>query len=271
MKVVILAGGFGTRFAEETDVRPKPMIEIGNRPILWHIMMHYAHFGFKKFVICLGYKGNVIKKYFAEYGALQGDLIVNMRTGQVLQQNEQMLDWTVELVDTGPSTETAGRLRRVGDRLGNKPFLLTYGDGVSNVNINDLIAYHRENNSMVTLTAVHPPARFGHLKFEGNKVVDFREKSQIDEGRINGGFFVMEPEFLDYIESDDQKLEQEPLERVAREGRLTAFMHNDFWQCMDALRDKMMLEKLWDGGNPPWRSWERDDTQNVAKSPLFNK
>lgn len=258
MKVVILAGGFGTRLAEETDVRPKPMVEIGGRPILWHIMMHYSQYGFKNFVICLGYKGHVIKKYFAEYNNLQNNMVVNLKNGLITQEPNQALDWNIELVETGPATETAGRLGRVKDRLDGKPFMLTYGDGVSNVNLHELIKFHREQQSMVTLTAVRPPARFGHLQFDGSHVTEFREKSQTDEGWINGGFFVIQPEFLEYITSDDQKLEQEPLSKIAHEQKLSAYLHPDFWQCMDTIRDKLMLEKLWETHKAPWKTWDHD-------------
>jgi glucose-1-phosphate cytidylyltransferase len=262
MKVVILAGGLGTRLAEETDLKPKPMVEIGGRPILWHIMMQYGYFGLKNFVIALGYKGEVIKKYMADYSSLGGNLTVNMRTGQVLGENNYSMDWMVELIDTGPLTETGGRLKKVAKRLGNKTFMLTYGDGVSDVDIRALLAFHRSHGKLATLTAVRPPARFGHMDFDGDQVSRFSEKSQTDVGWINGGFFVLEPEVIDYIDSDDMKWERDPLERLAAEGQLMAYKHPAFWQCMDTLRDKQLLQKLWDSGEAPWKVWEREHASN---------
>jgi glucose-1-phosphate cytidylyltransferase len=262
LKVVILAGGLGTRLAEETDVKPKPMVEIGGRPILWHIMRHYGHHGLKNFVIALGYKGTVIKKYISDYSSLHSDLTVNLGSGQVWREStEAPLDWTVELVDTGPLTETGGRLKRLSPRLSNKTFMLTYGDGVSNVDIEALLAFHRAHGKLATMTVVRPPARFGHIEFEGEQITRFREKAQMDVGWINGGFFVLEPQVLDYIDGDVMKWEVEPLERLAAEGQLMAYRHADFWQCMDTLRDKQMLEKMWDKGEAPWKTWEADDAR----------
>ncbi|MBX3065801.1 MAG: glucose-1-phosphate cytidylyltransferase [Anaerolineae bacterium] len=262
MKVVILAGGFGTRLAEETDIKPKPMVEIGGRPILWHIMMHYARFGFKNFVIALGYKGHVIKKYITDFCNISSDLTVNLRSGKVWQDANYSMDWIVELVDTGYATETGGRLKRVAHRLPkDRPFLMTYGDGVSNVNLSDLLAFHTNHGKLATLTAVRPPARFGHLEFNGDLVSNFREKAQTDEGWINGGFFICQPEVIDYIDSDDNKWEREPLERIAAEEQLMAYKHDGFWQCMDALRDKMNLEKMWESGHAPWKTWDVEETR----------
>ena len=262
LKVVILAGGLGTRLAEETDVKPKPMVEIGGRPILWHIMRHYGHYGLKNFVIALGYKGNVIKKYIADYSSLHSDLTVDMQSGQILRDSiEAPLDWKVELVETGHQTETGGRLSRLANRINGNTFMMTYGDGVSNVDLEALLAFHREHGKLATMTVVRPPARFGHIDFEGNQITGFREKAQMDVGWINGGFFVLEPEVLDYIATETTKWEVEPLERLAEDGQLMAYRHGEFWQCMDTLRDKIMLEKMWENGGAPWKTWEGDDAR----------
>jgi glucose-1-phosphate cytidylyltransferase len=255
MKTVILAGGFGTRLAEETEVRPKPMIEIGEQPILWHIMKYYASYGFREFIIALGYKGDVIKRYFLEQATIQGDLSIRMRTGRVTVRNQMQEDWVVHLVDTGLQSSTGGRIARVRDYLDNETFMFTYGDGVSNVDLNALLALHKKCGRVVTLTAVRPPARFGGLIFDGDLIAQFTEKPQIGEGWINGGFMVMEPRILDYISSDETNLEAHVLEQLARENQLAAYRHDDFWQCMDTLRDKRQLESVWREGNAPWRRW----------------
>lgn len=255
MKVAILAGGVGTRLAEETEVRPKPMVEVGGRPILWHIMMHYSHYGFSDFVIALGYKGEHIKKYMVEYCALQSNLTVKTRSGDVLRHRNDNPDWTVDLVDTGMDTLTGGRIKRLAPYLHNETFLLTWGDGVSNVNLPELLAYHRSHGKLATVTAVRPPARFGHLVFDGDRITEFSEKPQTREGWINGAFFVLEPQVLDYIEGDQTQWEKDPMERLAREGQLMAYKHGGFWQCMDTLRDKRLLQELWDTGKPPWKVW----------------
>jgi len=256
IKVVILAGGLGTRLAEETDIRPKPMVEIGGKPILWHIMRHYAWYGLNNFVVALGYKGETIKHYMANYCSYQSNMIVNLGTGQVDLEPDFEIDWRVELVDTGLMTETGGRLKRLKNRIGNHTFMMTYGDGVSNVNLQKLLDFHRSHGKLATMTAVRPPARFGHLEFSGDQVSRFSEKSQTDVGWINGGFLVLEPEVLDYIDHEEQKWEREPLERLAAEGQLMAYKHDEFWQCMDTLRDKQLLQKLWESGQPPWTKWE---------------
>ncbi len=256
MKVAILAGGVGTRLAEETDVKPKPMVEIGGRPILWHIMMHYSHYGFNEFVIALGYKGEYIKKYMIDYCSLQSNLTVKLRSGDVLKHNSTQPDWTVDLVDTGVDTLTGGRIKRLAAYVGNQTFMCTWGDGVSDVNLGELLAFHRAHGRLATVTAVRPPARFGHLVFDGNRVAEFSEKPQTQEGWINGAFFVLEPAVFDYIDGDSTQWEKEPMERLARDGQLMAFRHSGFWQCMDTLRDKRMLQDLWDNGSPPWRIWE---------------
>lgn len=256
MRVAILAGGVGTRLAEETDIKPKPMVEIGGRPILWHIMMHYAHYGFKHFVIALGYKGEVIKKYMVDYCSLNSNLTVNLKTGDVKMNGGYNPDWTVDLIDTGIPTNTGGRIKRLQPYLGNETFMLTWGDGVSDVNLHDLLAFHRRHGKLATLTAVRPPARFGHLEFDGDLVVRFTEKPQTAEGWINGAFFVLEPGVFDYIDGDMTQWEREPLERLSADGQLVAYRHTSFWQCMDTLRDKRRLEDLWQSGQAPWKVWE---------------
>jgi glucose-1-phosphate cytidylyltransferase len=256
VKVAILAGGVGSRLLEETAIIPKPMVEIGGKPILWHIMMHYAHFDLNEFVIALGYKGEVIKKYMVDYCSLNSDLKVSLRTGKVKRANGDAPDWTVELVDTGVTTNTGGRIKRLQPYIGNNTFMLTWGDGVSDVNLQDLLAYHRAHGKLATLTAVHPTARFGHLVMGAHdRVVEFSEKPQTAEGWINGAFFVLEPAIFDYIAGDDTAWEKEPLERLAREGQLVAYKHTSFWQCMDTLRDKKLLESYWQQGAAPWKLW----------------
>jgi glucose-1-phosphate cytidylyltransferase len=256
MKVAILAGGMGTRLAEETDVKPKPMIEIGGRPILWHIMMHYSRYGHNEFVVALGYKGEYIKKYMLDYSALQCNLTVTVKDGGVIRQGNGHPDWKVELIDTGIDTNTGGRIKRLAPYIGGKTFMLTWGDGVSNIDLKQLLAFHRSHGKLATVTAVRPPARFGHLVFDGDRVVEFSEKPQTSEGWINGAFFILEPQVLDYIEGDTTQWEKEPMERLARDGQLMAYRHSSFWQCMDTLRDKRLLQELWDSGKAPWKTWE---------------
>ncbi|WP_448544035.1 glucose-1-phosphate cytidylyltransferase [Roseiflexus sp.] len=256
MKVAILAGGVGSRLSEETEVKPKPMVEIGGRPILWHIMMHYSCYGFKDFVIALGYKGEVIKKYMVDYCSLNSNLKVNLRSGTVEMNGGYRPDWNVELIDTGIPTNTGGRIKRLAPYLGNETFMLTWGDGVSDVNLHALLEFHRSHGKLATLTAVRPPARFGHLELEGDRITEFNEKPQTGEGWINGAFFVLEPAVFDYIDGDDTAWEREPLQRLAREGQLMAYKHTSFWQCMDTLRDKKLLESLWQTGKAPWKIWE---------------
>ena len=257
MKVGILAGGVGTRLVEETEVKPKPMVAIGGRPILWHIMMHYASYGYKEFAIALGYKGEVIKRYVIDYCVLNGDLTVNLETAQVTRKENGAAshDWVVQLVDTGEATQTAGRIKRLAPYLGDSTFFLTWGDGVSDVNLHKLLEFHRSHGKLATVTAVRPPARFGRLDLEGDNVATFSEKPQIGEGWINGAFFVLEPGVFDYIDGDLSQWEREPLEHLARDGQLMAYRHTSFWQCMDTLRDKHLLESLWDSGKAPWRIW----------------
>ena len=256
MKTVILAGGLGTRLAEETEIRPKPMIEIGGRPILWHIMKHFARHGHGEFFIATGYRGEVIKRYFLDYAGLEGDLTLSLQDRRVEQHGSHAEDWTVHLMDTGQHTMTGGRLKRLAARLRGGTFLMTYGDGVCDVDLGALVAFHRAHGCLATVTAVRPPARFGGLEFEGDRVARFSEKPQAGEGWINGGFFVLEPAVLNYIDGDETYWEREPLERLAREGELMAFRHDGFWQCMDTLRDRRYLEGVWEGGHAPWKTWQ---------------
>jgi glucose-1-phosphate cytidylyltransferase len=257
MKVVILAGGLGTRLQEETMIKPKPMVEVGGKPLIWHIMKFYAYYGFKEFVIALGYKGDIIKDYFLGYHNHSAqNLTIDLKTGKTSVFNGESDDWVVHLLDTGSDTQTGGRLKRAADFIGRKPFMFTYGDGVSNVNINKLVEHHNRSGKLATLTAVRPPARFGQMIFDGDNVTRFEEKPQIGEGWINGGFFVLQPEAVDYIQNDLIAWERAPLEKMATDCQLTAYRHDDFWQCMDTLRDVQMLEKLWQEGNAPWKIWD---------------
>ena len=256
MKVVILAGGLGTRLVEETEVRPKPMVEVGGRPILWHIMKHYAHYGFKEFFIALGYKGEIIKKFFLDYPCITSNMTVKLDTGQVTRRtNHDAEDWIVHLEDTGDDSLTGERVRRLRPLLGNETFMVTYGDGVSDVNLHDLAWFHRATGKLATVTAVRPPARFGGLVIDGELVTQFTEKPQIGEGWINGGFLVLEPEALDYLDDGNVSLEVSALERLASAGQLACFRHDRFWQCMDTMRDLNVLRNHWESGSPPWKVW----------------
>jgi glucose-1-phosphate cytidylyltransferase len=256
MKVVLLAGGFGTRLSEETDIRPKPMAEIGGKPILWHIMKGYAQFGFDEFVILLGYKGYYIKEYFANYFLHQSDITIDLKNNQLEVHNNTSEPWKVTLLETGLHTMTGGRIKRAKDFIGDEPFLLTYGDGVSNVDINALLSFHKKHGKAVTMTAVQPEGRFGALQTDANdKVLSFMEKPKGDGSWINGGFFVCEPKVLDYIQDDTTVFEQKPLEQLAAEGELYTYRHTGFWKCMDTLRDKVRLNELWDSGQAQWKSW----------------
>jgi glucose-1-phosphate cytidylyltransferase len=261
MKVGILAGGAGTRLAEETVIKPKPMVEIGGRPILWHIMSHYAHYGFKEFVIALGYKGEIIKQYMVDRYTLSSNVTVNFANGSIEVDNALKIDWNIELIDTGLATMTGGRIKRLAPYVNNETFMLTWGDGVSDIDLHDLLRFHRAHGKLATLTAVRPPARYGHMEFDGDRVAAFTEKPQTAEGWINGAFFVLEPAVFDYIDGDDTQFEQEPLERLAREGQLMAYKHTSFWQCMDTMRDKHTLQTLWDSGNPPWIVGQKINTR----------
>lgn len=255
MKAVILAGGLGTRLSEETVTKPKPMVEIGERPILWHIMKIYSAYGVKDFIICLGYKGYAIKEFFLNYRMHMSDVTVDIGRGDLDFHRSGAEDWKVTLIETGVASMTGGRLRRVRDYIGDEDFLFTYGDGVADVNITELVAYHRSRGRLATVTSVVPPGRFGALELEGDGVTRFREKPAGDGATINGGFFVLSPKVIDYIEDDASVWEKEPMERLAREGQLTAYHHSGFWQAMDTLRDKTHLEELWSSGHAPWKVW----------------
>ena len=252
MKVVILAGGLGTRLQEETVARPKPMVEIGGRPILWHIMHIYAAHGFREFVVALGYRAEVVRSYFLHYHYVGRNFSINLADGTTRMHGGDVEDWLVHLVYTGADTQTGGRIRRLRDWVGSEPFLLTYGDGVADVDLGELVAFHRAHGRLATVTAVRPPSRFGGLGLDGDAVAHFEEKPQLGEGWINGGFFVLEPQVLDYIDGDATLWEREPLERLAAEGELRAFRHEGFWQPMDTLRDVRQLESLWASGTAPW-------------------
>jgi glucose-1-phosphate cytidylyltransferase len=256
IKVVILGGGLGTRLSEETTLKPKPIVEIGGKPILWHIMNIYAAFGFEEFLVALGYKGEEIKKYFLDLYTLSSDLTVDLSSGHTQSRGDQQLRWKVHLVDTGYATETGGRIKRLQSWIGNERFMLTYGDGVANVDIKRLVAFHKAHGKLATVTIVRPPARFGEVVLDGDRVSRFTEKPQISEGWVNGGFFVLEPGVFDYIEGDGTAWEREPLERLAADGQLMAYKHEGFWQPMDALRDKRLLDELWNSGRAPWKVWK---------------
>ena len=258
MKVGILAGGYGTRLAEETEIRPKPMVEIGGRPIIWHIMMHYHRYGYSDFSIALGYKGEYIKRWFRDYTILDRHMTVRTAEGRVdyHEHGAAVPDWTVNLVETGLETKTGGRIKRLGPWFGNETFMLTWGDGVSDVDLESLLAFHQSHGKLATMTAVRPPARYGHLDLDGDRIVSFTEKPQTSEGWINGAFFVLEPGVLDYIDGDEVMFEEAPLRRLAADGQLMAYRHTSFWQCMDTLREKHLLQSLWDSGEAPWKTWE---------------
>ncbi len=256
MKAIILAGGLGTRISEETHLKPKPMIEVGGMPILWHILKIYSAHGINDFVICCGYKGYLIKEYFANYFLHMSDVTFDMKNNKMEVHQQNAEPWRVTLVDTGEATQTGGRLKRVANYVKDDDcFCLTYGDGVSDVDVTSLVAFHRAQGVKATLTAVFPPARFGALRLEKDRVKTFKEKAKTEGGMINGGFFVLSPAVLDYLIDDDSVLERDPLERLAREGQLAAFKHDGFWQPMDTLRDKTLLDELWATGTAPWKVW----------------
>jgi glucose-1-phosphate cytidylyltransferase len=255
MKAVILAGGYGTRLAEETEVRPKPMVQIGGQPILWHILKHYSHFGIDEFYIALGYLGDAIKRYFVDRQTLGGSMTVDLSGGTIRHLDFDREAWKVHLVETGVESMTGGRILRLREHLRGGTFLVTYGDGVADIDIPKLVAFHKRQGLVATVTAVRPPARFGGLVLDGNRVARFSEKPQTGEGWINGGFLVCEPAIFDYLTGDSSVLETDALERLANEGKLAAYQHEGFWQCMDTLRDKRQLEALWGSAHAPWKVW----------------
>jgi len=257
MKVAILAGGLGTRISEESHLKPKPMIEIGDKPILWHIMKTYSYYGYNEFVICLGYKGYVIKEYFADYYLHTSDITFDMTNNEMKVHNNYSEPWKVTLVDTGLNTMTGGRVKRIKNYINNEPFMLTYGDGVADINIDNLVNQHKKSGKIATITAVQPGGRFGTLDIDDNEAINsFREKSKEDGGWVNGGFMVLQPEIFNYLEDDSTIFERKPLETLAAQNQLSAYKHNGFWQCMDTQRDKMYLDELLASGNAPWRIWE---------------
>lgn len=256
MKVLILAGGYGTRISEESDIKPKPMIEIGGKPILWHIMKHYSSFGFNEFVILLGYKSYVIKEYFANYYLHNSDVTIDTAKKSIEVHNNYSENWKITLLETGLDTMTGGRVKRAKDYIGNETFMLTYGDGVSDVNLKDLLAFHKKHGKKISMTSIQPEGRFGALKIESdNKISSFLEKPKGDGAWINGGFFVCEPEVLNYLKGDETIFEREPLESLAKEGELYSFKHEGFWKCMDTLRDKTQLNEMWGAGKAKWKTW----------------
>lgn len=255
MKVVILAGGFGSRLQEETTVRPKPMVEIGGKPILWHILNIYSAYGFNEFVLALGYKGEAVKEYFLNFYALNNDLTVDLADGKSEIHEGKQPNWKINLVDTGPNTMTGGRIKRLQSWIGNETFMATYGDGLANISISELVAFHKSHGKIATLSAVRPPARFGGLRIEGGRVAEFVEKPQSGEGWINGGFFVLEPQIFDYIAGDEASFEWEPMQKLASDGQLMAYQHDGFFQPMDTIRERNILEELWSSGKAPWKVW----------------
>jgi glucose-1-phosphate cytidylyltransferase len=274
MKVVILAGGRGTRITEESARRPKPMVEIGGKPLLWHIMSIYAHHGFKEFLVACGYKGEMIKEYFHNIFIHSNDYVVDLKDGSLKVLNTSGTDWRIGVIDTGLDTMTGGRILRLRSWIGDETFMVTYGDGLGAVDVKALMAFHREHGRLATITAVRPPARFGGLSLDGDQVKEFSEKPQTGEGWINGGFFVFEPRVFEYLEGDQSILEREPLERLAVDRQLMAFKHEAFWQPMDTIREKLLLESLWASGNAPWKLWDpgsgNDATPSSPEQPAYS-
>lgn len=256
MKVAILAGGLGTRLSEETKIKPKPLVEIGGRPILWHIMKHYAHFGHSEFIIALGYKGEIVKRWMHDYFNSKKGVLIKKGECDLLFDNSANGGWKVRLVDTGQTTLTGGRIKRLAPWLGNQAFMLTWCDAVADINLDQLLDFHRSHGRLATVTAVRPPPRFGRLTLDSNKVIQFKEKSPESEGWINGAFFVLETKVIDYIDGDSTQWEKEPMETLAQEGQLMAYKHHGFWKCMDTIHEKRQLEKMWHNGNSRWKLWE---------------
>jgi glucose-1-phosphate cytidylyltransferase len=271
VKVGILAGGMGTRLAEETEIRPKPMVEIGGIPILCHIMRHYSHYGFNEFAIALGYKGEYIKKYMTDYVSLAGNLTVDFLAGSIEPHDMHRRDWMVDLVDTGRNTMTGGRIKKLKPFIGDETCMITWGDGVADIDLQELLDFHRSHGKLATVTAVRPPARFGLLEMKGDRVVNFSEKPQLGEGWINGAFFVLEPGAFEYIDGDDSQWELEPMVGLARDGELMAYQHTGYWQCMDTMREKYILEKLWESGEAPWKVQETEDESNGNRSQRVHR
>ncbi|MCL2119751.1 MAG: glucose-1-phosphate cytidylyltransferase [Planctomycetaceae bacterium] len=267
IKVAILAGGLGTRFAEETDLKPKPMISIGAFPILWHIMKYFSEFSFENFFVATGYKGEVIRSYFAGYHTTSGSIMVDLGTGQVRNYAVPPEQWKVHLLDTGPVTQTGGRIKRMEEWLrGPEPFIVTYGDGLADIDLHALVKFHKSHGKLATVTAVRPPARYGAINFDGDRVESFSEKPQSGEGWINGGFMVFNETIFDYLHNDKDALERHGLECLAEDGQLMAFKHDGFWQCMDTFRDKIYLEELWKSGNAPWKVWQEPVLLRIRKA-----
>ena len=259
MKAVILAGGLGTRLREETEYRPKPMVQVGNKPIIWHIMKNYAFYGFKEFIICLGYKGNMIKDYFLNYEIMNRDCTLRLgnRDSLIIHNNLEELDWTITLANTGEKSQTGARIKKIEKYIQDDLFMVTYGDGVSSININNLVKFHKSHGKIGTMSGVHPSSRFGEFTIKDNQVIDFHEKPQTKEGLINGGFFVFHKSFFEYLSSDDNcTLEKEPLEELVSDGQLMVYPHDGFWQCVDTYRELELLNKLWDSPHPPWKIWK---------------
>ena len=256
MKVIILAGGFGTRLSEETTVRPKPMVEVGGKPIIWHIMNIYAAQGINEFIIALGYKGEYIKEYFLNFYAINNDITIDLATGETVIHDGNQPDWKIHLVDTGLYTQTGGRIKRLRKWIGDDgAFMMTYGDGVADIDLRNLLEFHNSHGKLATVTTVKSPARFGRISFKGDQILEFYEKPQAAEGWINGGYFVLSPKVLDYIDGDDTIWERDPIERLAHDGQLMGYRHYGFWSCMDTLKEKTYLENLWNSGNAPWKIW----------------
>jgi glucose-1-phosphate cytidylyltransferase len=270
MKVAILAGGLGTRLQEVTTVKPKPLVEIGGQPVIWHIMKIYAAQGFNEFVVALGYKGELIKDYFMRRHYHSSSLTIKPKTGEIKVHNDNCDDWTIHLLDTGANTQTGGRIKRAAEFIGNEKMMVTYGDGVADVNVNELLKFHATHGKLATLTAVRPPSRFGGLKLDGTRIVNFEEKPQISENRINAGFFVLEPQVANYIADDETIFERGPLESLAKEGQLHAFFHDGFWQCMDTVRDVRFLEEQWASGKAAWQIWKDDASNKLSFTPPSN-